>query len=113
MSTLQRIGERVTEARIARGMTQEGLAEASEVAPGTVRSIERGHNVRASSMAKVMAALGLEPEAEHAWRTGLPVDIEMATEVIAMILLDMPEAERPAALHRAIRALSAPPDGND
>lgn len=110
MSTLQRIGERVTDARVARGMTQEGLAEVAEVAVGTIRNIERGHKVRASSMAKVMAALDLEPEAEHAWRTGLPVDVEMATEVVAMILLDMDEGDRPAALHRAVRELSKPPD---
>lgn len=105
MSTLTSISGRVRAARSAHAWSQEELARVAGVAPNTVGSIEAGRTVRPSSLAKVMDALNLAAEAEHAWRNGLPADVQMAIEVIGMALRDMPEQDRPAAVHAMLRAL--------
>jgi len=57
------LGRIVAQTRVAKGMTQEDLADEAEIAPQTLRVIEasqRGYSIR--SLVKVLAALGLELE---------------------------------------------------
>jgi transcriptional regulator with XRE-family HTH domain len=104
------IGKQIASARRARGMSQATLAAAAHVAPNTVGSIEAGHNTRPGSLAKVMAFLGIEPEVEKQWRVGLPPDVHLLVEAVALWFADVPESERPAEMLRLWRFLATPPD---
>ena len=102
------IARQVASARQARGWSQAALAQAAGVAPNTVGSIEAGHPVRPGSLGKVMAALEIEPEIETAWRVGLPADVHLLVEAVALWFADVPEAERPAEMLRLWRFLATP-----
>lgn len=107
------IGRQVATTRQARGMSQATLAVTAKVAPNTVGSIEAGENVRPGSLGKVMAALGIEPEVEAQWRSGLPADVHLLVEAVALWFADVPEAERPAEMLRLWRFLATPPQASE
>lgn len=105
------VGQQIADARRARGWSQEVLATEAGVAPNTIGSMEAGRSTRPGSLGKVMKALGIEPAAEVAYREGLPADVHLVTEVVAMWLADMPEADRPKAVLDLMRHLGTPPTG--
>lgn len=102
------IGKQVAKARQAKGWSQATLAHKAQIAPNTVGSIEAGENVRPTSLGKVMAALNIEPQSEADWRAGLPADVHLAIEVLARILMETPERERPDVLLRLLHAAGQP-----
>jgi transcriptional regulator with XRE-family HTH domain len=61
--TIQRFGQNVRVARLARGWTQEDLSDASELAVVQVSRIERGvREIRLTTLLRLMAALELRPD---------------------------------------------------
>lgn len=105
------VGRQVLKVRELRGMSQKVLAQAAGVAPNTVGSIEAGENVRPGSLSKVMAALEIEPEVETAWRVGLPADVHLLVEAVALWFAEVPEEQRPAEMLRLWRFLATPTKG--
>ena len=59
-SPTQRLGERVKDARKARGWSQSGLAGAADVSRATIARIEAGQDISTATLVKVAAALGLD-----------------------------------------------------
>jgi len=59
-SPTQRLGERVKDARKARGWSQGGLAEAADVSRATVARIEAGQDISTATLVKVAQALELD-----------------------------------------------------
>lgn len=101
----RQVADQIRDARIRKGWTQEHLAEVASVAPNTVVRAEKGETVQATTVGKLFQALEIEPVAEATAREGLPADVHAIMEVITMILTDMPQGERPAAVRKALRAL--------
>lgn len=91
--------------REARGWSPERLAEEAGLSDKTVRSLEAGNNVRPGSLGKVLAALGIEPIAEVVERRGEPADVHGMLEVLRVLLMGMPEADRPEVIADVIRYL--------
>ncbi len=107
MDTHQRreVGRQIASARELRAWSQEVLAERAGIAPNTVSSLEAGNKARPGSLAKVMAALDIEPLAEMAAREGIPPDVHLVQEVIGMWMLALPEADRPRAVADLMMAM--------
>jgi len=58
----QLVGEQVRKLRKMRGMTQEGLAERSNLSFSYISDVERGtRNISLESLGKIMVALGIQP----------------------------------------------------
>lgn len=53
-----RLGDAIKRRRIARGLTQEQLADKAECAPGTIRNLERGKRGRLLTLPRIARALG-------------------------------------------------------
>uniref|UniRef100_UPI0004DFB0D9 helix-turn-helix domain-containing protein n=1 Tax=Sciscionella sediminilitoris TaxID=1445613 RepID=UPI0004DFB0D9 len=74
---MSRLGDNVARVRKARDLTQEQLAEAARIDPGTVARIEQGRRqaARPATLAKLASALGVAPDvltgvSEHATDDG-------------------------------------------
>lgn len=102
-------GDRVREARLARGWNQTQLADAAHVAVNTISSIESGRRAaQPSKVAAVMDALGMDPDT-GAVREEIPEDVKLVVDVVAMWLLGIPAGEeRAAAVLGLIRYLGTP-----
>jgi transcriptional regulator with XRE-family HTH domain len=60
----KRFGQRVRQLRLARQLTQEGLAELARLHPTYIGGIERGErNVSLDNLLKIARALGEHPSA--------------------------------------------------
>ena len=57
MSILVGLGERLTQARIARSFTQKALADAAGVSKRTIERLETGKSVQLSNLVRVLIAL--------------------------------------------------------
>lgn len=56
---LKEIGDNVRRERVQAGLTQEQLAEKTELNPRTIQKIEAGHiNILATTLAKIQVAIG-------------------------------------------------------
>lgn len=63
MESIERFGTNVRAARLARGWTQEDLAERTGLAPVQVSRIERGRReVRLTTLLRLVAALDAKPD---------------------------------------------------
>ncbi|GAB3080846.1 hypothetical protein GCM10027053_51580 [Intrasporangium mesophilum] len=106
------IGEVVFERRRELGWSQERLAEESGVSDATVRKIETGdsEHVQGAKLAAVRDALSI-PASTAFLRTSSTPDIEIAKELVAGWLQEIPEEQRPAAIARLTQwmYLGAPP----
>jgi transcriptional regulator with XRE-family HTH domain len=61
-SDLERFGENVRAARLARGWTQEDLAAQSGLAVVQVSRVERGkREIRLTTLLRLLTALGVQP----------------------------------------------------
>lgn len=88
--------------RIARGMNQKDLSEASGVGRGTIINIENGKTVpQTDVLLRVMRALDMEPEDA----AGLPEWLEGNLEIISKLLLKVPEERRTAVLSGIFTAI--------
>ena len=59
------LGQRLTQARLDRNLTQEGLAAAAAVSKRTVERLEDGGSVQASNLVRVLRALDLSGNLEQ------------------------------------------------
>ena len=87
-----RLGSIVTETRLAQGLTQQALADASGISMPTVSVIERTGNARESSIVKVLAALGLTERDVYGASVSLNAEAVPLAETIAPAI--NPEIER-------------------
>lgn len=99
------IGAQVRAARKRKHMTQKQLAEAAGVSENTVIAIEKGRNSQELKLSNVMDALEMEQVSTVAERVGWPREVSFAMEVVGISLMEMPEADRPAAYARVLREM--------
>jgi transcriptional regulator with XRE-family HTH domain len=59
---VRRVTQRIAEVRRERGVTQDELAEALGTATRNLQRLEAGQNVTLHTLARVAAALGVDPE---------------------------------------------------
>ena len=99
-----KIGAQVRRARRAADMTQDDLAEAAGVAPGTVNRIENGRSVRPGNLRAVLDALAIPPVAE----TPRQVDenVKLVLDIVEKSLMALPVEERDAAVRDLIRYMT-------
>lgn len=102
--TAGRVGAQVRRARKARGWTDNDLAEAAGVAPGTIVRIENGRPVRPGNMTAVLNALEIPPISETA-RT-VDATVKLALDVVETALMAIPEDRRNEAVHNLIRYIT-------
>lgn len=72
-------GQRVTDARLARGLTQEQLAARAELDVKTVRKAEQGKRLDVGTLGRIAAALDVEL---HRVLRGQPAEQEARREVV-------------------------------
>lgn len=58
-AVLAELGERLSQARLDRNLTQEDLAQAAAVSKRTIERLETGQSVQLSNLTRVLRALGL------------------------------------------------------
>lgn len=88
--------------RLARGMNQKDLAEASGVGRGTIINIEHGKTIpQTDVLLRVMQALDME----HEGSAGRPEWLEGNLEIIANLLVNVPEDKRAAVLSGIFTAI--------
>lgn len=58
-AVLEELGQRLSQARLDRNLTQEALAEAAGVSKRTVERLEGGQSVQMSNLTRVLRALDL------------------------------------------------------
>jgi transcriptional regulator with XRE-family HTH domain len=93
---------RVRKARRARDWTQEQLAEAAQVAPGTVNRVENAKPVRPGNILAIVDALGLEIQQPEP--SAFADDVQLALDLVAKSLHAIPEGpQRHEAVNQLIR----------
>lgn len=102
------IADRIRELRRRRGMTQEELAEASNVSTGVIKKLEQGGNARMETLHQIARALGVVTVTFSAPNSPEPQD-ESADEIG---LSDIRSAIHPP-INLAGRALYGTSDGDE
>lgn len=102
MSEQQNPGDRVRDARLARGWSQARLAREANVAENTVLSIEKGRRVtQGDKVRRILDALGMASLEEHSTLdlSGVPEDARTFLRVAARRLASMEEDVRARLLN--------------
>lgn len=88
----KRLGEAIRRRRAMLGMTQEDLADAADLSPGTVRNIEQGRRPRELSLPKINAALGWTDDSYvRVLEGGTPEVADLPAQRPDQFKLDRPE----------------------
>lgn len=95
------VGSQVRRARKSRDWTQNDLADAAGVAPGTVTSIEVGRNVRPGNLRAVLDALGIAPTSDEP--RAVDDGIKLAVDLVQNWLEALPESARASAVQELTR----------
>ena len=75
-SVLEELGRRLMQARLGRGIKQEGLAVSAGVSKRTVERVEAGHSVQVSNFVRILSALGLAENFERLLAADAPSPLE-------------------------------------
>jgi transcriptional regulator with XRE-family HTH domain len=108
--TLKLIAARFTEARKARGLNQQEVADRAGVSLGTVNNIENARSMpQRKTRAAIAQALGkdiFDDGLGEAARLGWPDDVQVFTEVIGGYLAALPPAKRGEVVGRWMREIT-------
>lgn len=107
------IGEKIKNARLARGLTQEELGAILGVQKSAIAKYENGRvvNIKRSTLIKISDALGISPS-ELIFENNVPSSVKVELSEGEKILLDLfrrvPEEQQTLVL-QMIRAVSGSP----
>lgn len=103
-------GQRIVEAREAKGWTQTELAARTKLSDNTVRKVERGEHVGPGTLRRILDEVGIPPVSEA--RTVFPPDVQAVLDVLGFYMVALPAEERPEIAYAVTRMLMERAAGN-